>query len=151
MGKLSGRKVSKLRRDAGDGEARGAREDQEQKAGRDGLDSPPPADTVMARVRARFGIDPAVAPEFARSLDEAWTSPAGNVEEDEAELVDAVADCLSVGVPLEAALSSLGSGMLAVGGTGSDEDGAEEDAASDLGAPPPSPHLHGAGRRLLVR
>jgi hypothetical protein len=51
----------------------------------------------LARVRARFGLDPEVPSSV---LAHAWTPPAGTVEEDEAEFVDAVADCVSVGLPL---------------------------------------------------
>src|SRR4051812_9469913 len=59
----------------------------------------------LARVRARFGVDPAtpIAPE-------PWASPSGMVEEDEAEFADALADCLSVGLPLDAAVASWASG-----------------------------------------
>ena len=62
----------------------------------------------LARVRARFGVDPAtpIAPE-------PWASPSGTVEEDEAEFADALADCLSVGLPLDAAVASWASGELA--------------------------------------
>ena len=42
----------------------------------------------------------------------AWTAPSGAVEEDEAEFVDAVADCLSVGLPLDVAAASWASGRL---------------------------------------
>jgi hypothetical protein len=62
----------------------------------------------LARVRARFGVVPAtpIAPE-------PWASPTGAVEEDEAEFADALADCLSVGLPLHAAVASWASGELA--------------------------------------
>jgi hypothetical protein len=62
----------------------------------------------LARVRARFGVDPGtpIAPE-------PWASPSGAVEEDEAEFADALADCLSVGLPLHAAVASWASGELA--------------------------------------
>jgi hypothetical protein len=66
--------------------------------------------TELARVRARFGLEPDVPIAF---LSRAWISPSGTVEEDEAEFVDAVADCISVGLPLGAALDSWASGGLA--------------------------------------
>ena len=73
----------------------------------------------LARIRARFGLDPAAPlPLLAR----AWTSPTGAVEEDEAEFVDALADCVSVGLPLTAAVVSWVSGDLAR------EDDRDEDA-----------------------
>jgi len=61
--------------------------------------------TELARVRARFGLEPDVPIAF---LSRAWISPSGTVEEDEAEFVDAVADCISVGLPLGAGLVGLG-------------------------------------------
>jgi hypothetical protein len=73
----------------------------------------------LARVRARFGLDPEVPSSV---LAHAWTPPAGTVEEDEAEFVDAVADCVSVGLPLTAAVVSWASGVLAR------EDDAEDEA-----------------------
>jgi hypothetical protein len=72
----------------------------------------------LARVRARFGLDPDVPSSV---LARAWTPPAGIVEEDEAEFVDAVADCVSVGLPLAAAVVSWASGVLA-----REDDGEEE-------------------------
>jgi len=64
----------------------------------------------LARVRARFGVDPAVP---APVLSSPWTSPSGTIEDDEAELVDVLADCASVGLPLNAAVASWASGCLA--------------------------------------
>ena len=95
----------------------------------DEADGRPPASVVMGRVRARFGIDPATAPPLASSLEAAWTSPAGAVEEDEAELLDAVADCLSVGLPLDAALASVDAGAL-VYDADSEDSGAGDDEPS---------------------
>ena len=74
--------------------------------------------SVLAHVRARFGLDPAVPDHL---LADPWISPAGAVEEDEAEFVDAIADCVSVGVPLDAALAAWVSGDLA-----RDEDAEEQ-------------------------
>jgi hypothetical protein len=81
------------------------------------------ARSELARVRARFGIDPAIPTPM---LAGAWTSPTGSVEEDEAEFVDALVDCLSAGMPLNAAVASWASGALARGedeDLGNDEDG----------------------------
>ena len=83
----------------------------------------------LARVRARFGLDPANSP---RRAAEAWTSPSGAVEEDEAEFVDALADCLSAGLPLGAAVEFWASGALARG-EDDDREGNEDDA--ELSAP----------------
>jgi hypothetical protein len=69
-------------------------------------------------VRARFGLDPEVPVSF---LARAWTSPTGAVEEDEAEFVDAVADCVSVGLPIGAAVVSWASGGLAREDDGDDD------------------------------
>jgi hypothetical protein len=81
------------------------------------------ARSELAKVRARFGIDPAIPTPM---LAGAWTSPTGSVEEDEAEFVDALVDCLSAGMPLNAAVASWASGALA---RGEDEDqGNDEDS-----------------------
>ena len=78
----------------------------------------------LVRVRARFGVDEATS---ISTLPEPWTSPSGAVEEDEAEFADALADCLSVGLPLDAAVASWVSGDLA-------QDGEEDDDAAALDA-----------------
>jgi hypothetical protein len=61
----------------------------------------------LARVRARLGVDPAISP---LDLSQAWTSPSGPIDEDEAQFVDTLADCLSVGLPLDAAFTPWMSG-----------------------------------------
>jgi hypothetical protein len=78
----------------------------------------------VAHVRARFGIDPGTPPRLA----DAWTAPTGTLEEDESEFLDAVADCLSVGLPLDAAVASWRSGTLEVAVERDDED--EDDDTS---------------------
>jgi hypothetical protein len=75
----------------------------------------------VAHVRARFGVDPSTPTRLA----DAWTAPMGAVEDVEAEFVDAVADCLSVGLPVEAAVASWRSGTLAA------EDDKEDDEEDD--------------------
>jgi hypothetical protein len=70
----------------------------------------------LAHVRARFAVDPATPTRLA----DAWAAPTGATEEDESEFVDAVADCLSVGLPLDAAVASWRAGTLQV--TTEDED-----------------------------
>jgi hypothetical protein len=99
---------------------------------------------ALARVRARFGVDPAAA---RASLASAWQEPLANgIEEDEAELVDAVADCLGAGFTLDEALSCWDGGQLV--------DDRADDAPDEL----PEARLaieaaaHNAGgRRVLVR
>ena len=54
-------------------------------------------------------LTPAIA---GTSLDDAWMSPTAAMEEDEAEFIDAVADCLGVGLSLDAALNCWDSGGL---------------------------------------
>ena len=71
----------------------------------------------VAYVRARFAVDPSTPTRFA----DAWTAPTGAIEEDESELIDAVADCLSVGLPLDAAVASWRSGALQVSAEDEDE------------------------------
>ena len=74
----------------------------------------------VAHVRARFAVDPGMPARLAN----AWTAPTGTVEEDESEFVDAVADCLSVGLPLDAAVASWRSGAMVAD---SDDEEEEED------------------------
>jgi hypothetical protein len=94
--------------------------------------------SALARLRARFAGDPGIP---SRVLSEAWTSPTGAVEDDEAELVDLIADCLSVGLPLSAALLSWTSGNLAVN---DDDDGDVEIS------PFAEIRVRGRGRRIVV-
>ena len=75
----------------------------------------------LARVRARFGVDPDIPSQLFAG---AWTSPSGAVEEDEAEFVDAMADCMSAGLPLGAAIMFWASGALA---KGEDDDQGKDD------------------------
>ena len=75
----------------------------------------------VAHARARFAVDPSTPTRLA----DAWTAPTGTTEEDESELIDAVADCLSVGLPLDAAVASWRSGSLQVSDHEHQED--EED------------------------
>jgi hypothetical protein len=81
----------------------------------------------VAHVRARFAVDPATP---AR-LSDAWSAPTGTTEEDESELIDAVADCLSVGLPLDAAVASWRSGSLQVGERDEDDDEDDTDVFGD--------------------
>jgi hypothetical protein len=79
----------------------------------------------VAYARARFAVDPSTP---AR-LSSAWIAPTGTMEEDESELIDAVADCLSVGLPIDAAVASWRSGSLQV----SDQvDDADEEDVTDV-------------------
>ncbi|HVU49548.1 MAG TPA: hypothetical protein VHL80_02615 [Polyangia bacterium] len=73
----------------------------------------------VAYARARYAVDPSTPARLA----DAWVAPAGALEEDESELIDAVADCLSVGLPLDAAVASWRSGSLQV----SDRDDEDDD------------------------
>jgi hypothetical protein len=77
----------------------------------------------VAHVRARFAVDPAMPARLA----DAWKVPTGTVEEDESEFVDAVADCLSVGLPIDAAVASWRAGTLEVASSQDHEDDDEED------------------------
>ena len=79
----------------------------------------------LARVRSRFGVDPEIPSQLFAG---AWTSPSGAVEEDEAEFVDAMADCMSAGLPLGAAIMFWASGALARG--------EDEDDDREIGADP---------------
>ena len=81
----------------------------------------------LARVRARFGVDPEIPSQLFAG---AWTAPSGATEEDEAEFVDAMADCMSAGLPLGAAIMFWASGALA----GGDDDDKGDDDDRDAGA-----------------
>jgi hypothetical protein len=102
----------------------------------------------VAHVRARFAVDPATPARLA----DAWQAPTGAIEEDEAELVDALADCLSVGLPLDAAVASWRSGTLEVSG----QDDVDEDDETDVfgedaetGVFDPRDRSHGGRRRVV--
>jgi hypothetical protein len=95
----------------------------------------------LAQVRSKFALDP--VQDAQQALADAWMSPSAVREEDEAEYVDAVADCLGAGLPLEAALACWDSGELAYE---SDADDDEPPIAVAALAPHPP-----AGRRLVVR
>lgn len=86
-------------------------------------------DEELAHVRARFAIDPSTPSRLA----DAWKAPTGTTEEDESELIDAVADCLSVGLPIDAAIESWRAGSLEVVDHDEDDfdDEDEEDADSE--------------------
>ena len=100
----------------------------------------------VAYARARYAVDPSTPSRLA----DAWMAPTGALEEDESELIDAVADCLSVGLPLDAAVASWRSGSLQVSerGQGDDDDDTgvyDDDDVTDVY----EPH-HVAGRRRIV-
>jgi hypothetical protein len=105
----------------------------------------------LARLRAKFGADPAIA---RSSLEEAWMSPTAAMEEDEAEFIDAVADCLGVGLSLDAALTCWDSGGLFYDAA---EDATDDESDTDLDEAPEASlpaviahHAHVSGRRLLI-
>ena len=106
----------------------------------------------LARLRAKFGADPAIA---RASFDDAWMSPTAAMEEDEAEFIDAVADCLGVGLSLDAALTCWDSGGLfydddAAQNEADDNDG-DDSAHAALPAVAAQHHAHPTGRRLVVQ
>lgn len=105
----------------------------------------PSAADEVAHVRARFAVDPSTPSRLA----DAWTAPTGTMEEDESEFIDAVADCLSVGLPMDAAVASWRSGSLELTNESAEDEAEEEweSAKTDVW----DPHTPGAGRRLLVR
>jgi hypothetical protein len=103
----------------------------------------------LARVRAKFGLDPALA---GRSLAAAWKSETVQ-EEDEAEFVDAVADCLVAGLSLDDALHCWDNGELAYqasdDGSGGDGDPDREDDTVPIPLPPA--RRPSTAHRVLVR
>ncbi len=105
----------------------------------------------LARLRAKFGADPAIA---GASLDDAWMSPTAAMEEDEAEFIDAVADCLGVGLSLDAALTCWDSGGLFYDdGNGDDGDDGQSDVVNEASLPSAGVHHAHAttGRRLVIQ
>jgi hypothetical protein len=80
-------------------------------------------------------------------------APTGALEEDESELIDAVADCLSVGLPLDAAVASWRSGSLQVGERDDEDDGDETDVYEDDDVTnvydPHLPHSTSGRRRII--
>jgi hypothetical protein len=94
----------------------------------------------LAQVRSKFGMDPVDAQQ---AMAAAWMSPSAVREEDEAEYVDAVADCLGAGLPLEAALSCWDTGELAYQDDGDDDESSIAVAAMTRPTP--------GARRLVVR
>ncbi len=102
----------------------------------------------LARLRAKFGADPAIA---GASLDDAWMSPTAAMEEDEAEFIDAVADCLGVGLSLDAALTCWDSGGLFYDdGEADDADELQSDV-TDASLPVAAHHAHVTGRRVVIQ
>ena len=107
----------------------------------------------LARLRAKFGADPVIE---RSPFDEAWMSPTAVMEEDEAEFIDAVADCLGVGLSLDAALSCWDSGGLVYDDAEAEGDGEESGEESDDSPSVPAVvahahvHVHVTGRRLLI-
>ncbi|HEX2657457.1 MAG TPA: hypothetical protein VHU40_04265 [Polyangia bacterium] len=103
----------------------------------------------FARVRARLAVDPALV---GRSLEAAWTTDV--MEEDEAEFVDTLADCMGAGLSLETALTGWDIGTLVtdpIQETVAAEEYAEEDA-SDAYVTVAMAHRQTPGsRRVLVR
>lgn len=103
----------------------------------------------LARVRARSATDPAIA---GRSLAPAWIGGQVGLEDDEAEFIDTVADCVAAGLPLDTALECWRAGDLAY--APDDEQEEEEITQPGLSAaqsrrPPPDP-LH-PRHRYVVR
>lgn len=103
----------------------------------------------LARVRAKFGVDPALA---GRSLAAAWKSETP-LEEDEAEFVDAVADCLVVGLSLDDALNCWDDGGLAyqAGDEGGSADGDPDREDETVPIPLARPRRASGAHRVLVR
>jgi hypothetical protein len=111
-----------------------------------GIDAAERLTIELARLRAKFGADPAIA---GASFDDAWTtSPTAAMEEDEAEFIDAVADCLGVGLSLDAALNCWDSGGLFY----DDGDDDDSDDVTDVSLPSVVAHpAHATGRRLVIQ
>ena len=100
----------------------------------------------LARVRAKFAMDGA-APR--RALSEAWTSPTDTREDDEAEFVDVLADCLGAGLSLDSALSCWDTGTLVCDADEETTATGEELAALTSGEQPRRTPT--GARRVLVR
>jgi hypothetical protein len=99
----------------------------------------------FARVRARLAVDPALV---GRSLAAAWTTDV--MQEDEAEFVDTLADCMGAGLSLETALTGWDSGTLASEPM-DDALAADEDEVGDAYVAVALAHRQTGARRVLVR
>ena len=100
----------------------------------------------FARVRARLAVDPALV---GRSLAAAWTTDV--MEEDEAEFVDTLADCMGAGLSLETALTGWDIGTLVTEPI-QDTVAADEEDPSEAYVAVALAHRQAPGsRRLLVR
>ena len=100
----------------------------------------------FARVRARLAVDPALV---GRSLAAAWTTDV--MEEDEAEFVDTLADCMGAGLSLETALTGWDIGTLVTEPI-QDTVAADEEDPSEAYVAVAMAHRQTPGsRRVLVR
>ena len=97
----------------------------------------------LARIRARFAVDPVVV---GRTLAPVYIGVPPEIEEDEAEFRDAMADCEGAGLPLETALACWHTGDLAVVPEEDADDEEEPRREPDRLSAPSANH-----RRLLVR
>lgn len=100
----------------------------------------------FARVRARLAVDPALV---GQSLAAAWTTDV--LEEDEAEFVDTLADCMGAGLSLEMALTGWDIGALATEPI-QDTVAADEEEPSEAYVAIAMAHQQAPGsRRVFVR
>jgi hypothetical protein len=100
----------------------------------------------LARVRAKFATDPSLAP---RSLEAAWMSDNPR-EEDEAEFVDTMADCLCAGLSLDDALTCWDRGDLVYDAAGDQAVDSDDEPIAPL-VQQTARHVSPGGHRVLVR
>jgi len=115
--------------------------------GDDGVDAAEHLQQDFAKVRAKVAMDPVVA---SRSFSAAWTTDVIE-EEDEAEFIDAVADCLGAGFSLESALTGWDNGTLAADGSAEGTLFDDESERDDEASPSfPRRHTPTGGRRIVI-
>lgn len=148
-GKLEGSKLEGSRKDRKRDaqKAAGPAARRQDEGGDQRIDAAEHLQQDFAKVRARAATDPVLAP---RTFSAAWTTDVME-EEDEAEFVDAVADCLGAGFSLESALTGWDNGTLAADGA---EEGSLFDEAGERDDEPPPAftprHTPTGGRRIVI-
>jgi len=146
-GPSDGTKIRRRSEQHGDGQKVGRRRGEGASGGDDEINAAEHLQQDFAKVRAKVAVDPLLA---ARSFSAAWTTDVIE-EEDEAEFIDAVADCLGAGFSLESALTGWDNGTLAAEageeGTLFDDEPERDDEAPLAFS---SRHRPPKGRRIII-
>jgi hypothetical protein len=147
-GPSDGAKIRRRPDQQSDAEKAGKRRGDRGQGADDGIHPAEHLQQDFAKVRAKVAIDPVLA---SRSFAAAWTTDVME-DEDEAEFVDAVADCLGAGFSLESALTGWDNGTLAADGGSEDTSFFDDESDRDDEVTPsfPSRHTPSGGRRIVI-